>query len=310
MKGHIRAASPGKWRVFIHIGKGRYQSHLFTGGRRDAERYAAGLVNKQSEGMLVKPSKITLGEYLDRWIAGHSASPRTCERYGELIRDHIKPALGAVALGKLSGLAIKEFYKNAQRIDGKGKLSKTTVLHIHTLLHKALRDAVELKELVRNPTDGAAVRPPRDQTPGKMRTLDAKQTAELFQGFKGSARLYVPTVVAATTGVRRGELLALRWTDLTLDGAAPTLTVERAAEQTKAGLTFKTPKTNSSLRTVDLLPVAVEALRKHAVEQKRARLAAGPHGLMRGWCSRHPTASLGRRATSAIRGATVSAESK
>jgi integrase len=87
-------------------------------------------------------------------------------------------------------------------------------------------------------------------------------------------RLYAPVVVAATTGLRRGELLALRWSDVNLDAA--NLTVKRALEETKGGLNFKSPKTKKAQRILDLLPLTVEVLRRHRVDQAKVRLAAGP----------------------------------
>src|SRR5208337_1592623 len=107
MKGHIRAASKGKFRIFIHVGGGKYQTQLFEGKRRDAERKCASLVHAQTQGTLVEPTRITVGEYLDRWLAGHDASRRTLERYGELIEGHLKPAFGTIPLLKLHPLQIQ-----------------------------------------------------------------------------------------------------------------------------------------------------------------------------------------------------------
>jgi integrase len=270
MKGHIKEIEPGKkFRIFIHVGKGKYQSYLFKGKQRDAERYKATLIHKQTEGTLVEPTKMTVGEYLDKWLAGHDASPRTLERYGEFVEDHLKPAFGTVPLGKLHALQIQGFYATAKRCDGNGNLSKRTVLHIHRLLREALREAARLGILALNPTD--KVKPPRPERV-EMKALDEKELNALFKGFEGH-RLYAAVVVAATTGVRRGELLALRWSDVKLNTAK--LTVARSLEETKSGLVFKSPKTKSSERTIDLLSLTVEALRKHEIEQKKARLAAG-----------------------------------
>ncbi len=267
---HIRPASKGKFRIFLHVGKGKYQSHLFKGTRRQAERKAASLTHEQTMGTLVEPTKTTTGDYLDQWLAGHDAAPRTLERYGELIDKHLKPAFGTVALLKLSPLTIQTYYQNTNRCDGKGKLSKRTVLHLHRVLREALRRAVRLGILAANPTDRVdSPRPERTE----MKTLDEKELNKLFKNFEGH-RLYAPVVVAGTTGLRRGELLALRWSDIDLSAA--TLTVTRSLQETKSGLAFKSPKTKSSERTIDIGPLTVEVLRRHAVEQKRAQLAAGP----------------------------------
>ncbi len=278
---HIRKSGKGKdkYRIFVYVGKrvdpktGRakspYQSFLFKGKQRDAERHAATLVHKQTEGTLVAPSRITVGEYLDQWLGEQDPSPRTKERWGELINQHLKPAFGDTPLAKLDPQKIQTYYLNAQRLDGKGKLSKRTVLHIHRVFHQALRRAVILKILVFNPTD--LVKAPKPERPD-MKVLDEKELMTLLKGFEGN-RLYAPVVVAATTTLRRGELLALRWKDIKTN----TLSVTRSLSETKAGgLVFKNPKTESSIRPITLLPLTVEVLRCHEVEQKKARLAAGP----------------------------------
>src|SRR5690606_28491925 len=96
---------------------------------------------------------------------------------------------------------------------------------------------------------------------------------QLLDAAKGT-RLYVPILVAVTTGLRRGELLALRWRDLDFDSG--TLTVRQSLEQTRDGLRFKQPKTSKSRRTVALSPITVDALRRHKAEQAKERLLMGP----------------------------------
>jgi integrase len=105
-----------------------------------------------------------------------------------------------------------------------------------------------------------------------MCALDEEQSATLLRIAEGT-RMYVPVLVAVTTGLRRGELLALQWRDLDLEAA--TLTVNRSLEQTKAGLAFKSPKTEKARRTITLAHVTVDALRRHHAQQLRTRLALG-----------------------------------
>jgi len=260
---------PGKARIYIHKGKNKYQTELFRGSYREVKQRANTLDHENARGTLVAPSRLTTGEYLDRWLAEHDASARTLEGYGWLIEKHLKPAFGAIPLAKLDPQTIQTYYLNAKRVDGKGKLSRRTVLHIHRVFRQALRRAVRLGILAINQTD--RVDSPRPHHP-EMKTLDEKGLMTLLKGFEGN-RLYAPVVVAATTGLLRGELLALRWKDIKDD----VLTISRSLSETKAGgLVFKNPKTESSIRPIDLLLLTVETLRRHAVEQKKARLAAGP----------------------------------
>jgi integrase len=106
-----------------------------------------------------------------------------------------------------------------------------------------------------------------------MRALDEDETASLLS-LLGESRLYMPVMLAVTTGLRRGELLALRWANIDL--ATGTITVVQSLEQTKEGLRFKSPKTHRSRRSIALPAITVEALRSHRVNQAKERLSLGP----------------------------------
>lgn len=276
MRGHVRAVGEGKFRVFIHVGKGRYQSYLVKGTKRAAERACASFIHERSQGTLVEPAKMTVAALLEKWISSHAqrrVAAKTAERYREIIDKHLVPALGHYQLTKLHALHIEQYYTTALmsgRRNGRGGLAARTVLHHHRVLREALQRAVRWRLLARNPAADVDAPHPR---PVEIKALDDKELHALFKGFEGT-RLYAPMVTAATTGIRRGELLALRWSDISLDDA--TLTVARSLEETKFGLVFKNPKTDSSRRMIDLGSLTIEVLRNHAVEQKRARLAAGP----------------------------------
>jgi integrase len=123
--------------------------------------------------------------------------------------------------------------------------------------------------LPRNPAD--AVEPPRPARK-EMAALDEKQTASLLQLARDTP-LSIPILLAVTTGLRRGELLALRWEDLDLQAA--TLAVRRTLEQTHGALTFKQPKTPKSRRVVAVPRLTIDALRSHRSEQAKNRLLLG-----------------------------------
>jgi integrase len=142
-------------------------------------------------------------------------------------------------------------------------------VHCHRVLRKALKHAVKWHLLIRNPADAAD--PPRAEH-REMSTLDEEGVATLFEAVRGT-RLEVPVMLAVTTGLRRGELLGLRWRDVDLEKG--TLAVRQSIEQTKDGLAFKEPKTRRGRRVVALPNVTVEALRRHRSEQAKRRLALG-----------------------------------
>lgn len=143
------------------------------------------------------------------------------------------------------------------------------MVHHHRLLRQALQQAIRWQLLARNPAD--AVQPPRPRRK-EIRALTEDETAKLLTESK-ARWLYMPILIAATTGLRRGEVLAVRWADIDLE--AKTLAVRRSLEQTAEGLSFKEPKTSRSRRVVALLDLTVDALRKHRTSQARERLAAG-----------------------------------
>jgi integrase len=280
MKGHIRKRGKS-WAVVLDLGRDasgkRHQKwHAVPGTRRDAQRELARLLNEINTGAYVEPSRMTVGEFLDRWLADYAkpkVSPKTHERYKEMIDGHIRPALGAYLLPKLAPLQIQAFYSRALakgRKDGKGGLSAQSVVHFHRLLHKAFAQALKWQLLARNPIQ--AVEPPKAERQ-EMRALDEAETAGLLS-LLGETRLYMPVMLAVTTGLRRGEILGLRWNNVDL--ATATIMVVQSLEQTKGGLRFKSPKTHRSRRSIALAAMTVEALRSHRAKQAEERLALGP----------------------------------
>jgi len=288
VKGHLKKRSKHSWSFWIDLGRdanGRRRQKCITvkGTRRDAERELARVINEINTGSFVEPSHMTVADYFERWLdhARNRVSPKTHERYGELTEAHIVPSLGSYKLSQLKPLHIQGFYSDALvkgRKDGRGGLSPQTVVHIHRLLRAALQQAIRWQLLARNPAD--AVDPPR---PAKteMRALTEAETATLLRAAERSS-LRLPILVAVTTGLRRGELLALQWSDIDLKTGETS--VQRTLEQTKEGLRFKEPKTQRASRTVALAAITVEALKRHKVQQAERRLQLGPvyedHGLV------------------------------
>lgn len=289
MKGHIRERGPGTWAVVIQVGhydngRPRYKWHTVKGGKRDAQRELNRLLAEMQAGAYVEPSKLTVAQYLDRWLADYArtnVSAKTYEGYEEFVRVHLAPALGRHPLAKLRPVDIQSYYAEklrSGRRDGKGGLSPRTVLHHHRVLREALQQAVKWQLLARNPAD--AVEPPRPE--GKeMPVLDAAETASLLQAAEGG-RLHLPILLAVTTGMRRGEILGLRWQDV--DAKAGAAAVRQSLQRTKAGMTFKPPKTQKSRRLVALPSVTADVLARHRAEQERQKAALGAayqdHGLV------------------------------
>ena len=278
MKGHIRERSPGKFAIVLDVrdpasGKTRRRWHSFRGSKRDAQIECARLVTALKGGAYVDPNKMTLAEFFARWLdhIRSRVSPRSFERYGEVINKNILPSLGGTLLTRLRPAQISETYAAALatgRRDGKGGLSPATVLYIHRIIKHALADAVRWELLVRNPA--AAVDPPKVER-RSMQTYDMAQTAELLETLRGG-RLFAPVMIGVLCGLRRGEICALRWRHVDLAGAA--LAVVESAEQTKAGVRYKPPKSGHG-RSVALSATVVEELRAHRLRQAEELLRAG-----------------------------------
>lgn len=278
MKGSLRERSPGKWAIILDIrdpetGKRKRKWHSFAGTKREAQKECARLITDMQSGSYIEPSKLTVAELMLRWLdhARAHVSPRTHERYSEIVKKNLNPALGAVLLTRLRPVQISEAYAKALasgRRDGKGGLAPTTVVYMHRLLKQALGQAVKWELLNRNPAD--AVDPPKVEREA-MTTFDIEQTAQLLDGLKGS-RLLVPVMLGVMCGLRRGEIVALRWRNVDL--ATGRLSIMESAEQTAAGIRYKPPKSGRG-RTVALPSSLLEHLRLHRVQQAQEFLRLG-----------------------------------
>jgi integrase len=278
MKGHIRERSPGHFSIVLDVrdpgtGKRKRRWHSFAGSKREAQIECSRLISAMNGGSYIEPNKLTLARFLDKWLdhVRSQVSPRTHERYSEIVKKNIGPALGGTPLTKLRPVQISEAYANALangRRNGKGGLSAATVVYIHRVLKHALADAVRWELLPRNPAD--AVDPPKIER-GAMTTYDMAQTAELLEVLRGE-RTFVPVMLAILCGLRRGEICALRWRHVDLAGG--NLAVMESAEQTAAGVRYKPPKSGRG-RSVALSATVVEQLREHRVRQAEQLLRLG-----------------------------------
>ncbi len=290
MKGHIRQRGNNSWAVVVDLGndpatgKRRRKWYSVKGGKRAAQRELNRVLHELDEGTHVEPSKLTVAEYLESWLedhARHAVSAKTFERYAEIVRKHLVPALGARPIAKLAPIEIQTYYGKALtegRRRATGGLSAQTVKHHHRVFSQALRQAVRLQLIQRNPCD--AVDPPRPVR-HEMQTLDYGQSAALLKAAEGG-RHYLPILLALTTGMRRGEVLGLRWRDVDLEHDV--LSVTQTLEQTKEGIAFKAPKTPRSRRSIELTETTILALRAHRARQAEEKLRAGrawqDHGLV------------------------------
>ena len=280
MRGHIRKRGKNSWAIVLERerdgnGKRCQKWHSVKGTRKDAEYELAKLLGSVVAGDYVEPAKMKVGEFLDKWLndcARFNVGGKTFERYAEIVRNHLAPAFRNVRLTKLTPLHIQAHYSQARengRKDGRGALSAQTVLHHHRVLHRALQQAVKWQLLSRNPVD--AVELPRPK-PKEMRVIDEAQSAWLIEAAAGT-RLHVPILLAICTGMRRSEILALKWDDLDLSMGF--LSVRRALEQTREGVAFKEPKSRHGRRAISLPSLAIDFLRAHRTKQENLKNLLG-----------------------------------
>ena len=211
--------------------------------------------------------RLTVAEFLQQWLEAHKAAvrPRTWTRYEEYVRRHAIPAIGQVALSKLTPQRLQQLYADRLQVG----LSPSTVHHLHAVLRTALAQAERWELVARNVA--TLVDPPRLER-HEMRTLSPEEARVLLETVRGE-RLEVLYVLALSTGMRQGELLGLRWRDVNLESG--TLQVRQALHATRDGYIFSEPKTHRSRRLIQLGQRAVGALRRHRVAQAAERLRVG-----------------------------------
>jgi integrase len=280
------------WRVSIELGEGvatrgkrkgqvirKRWTRIVRGLKDDAEAIRATKEAEVLAGTFVPRNVATVKDWLEVWLEDYAplrAGVGTVEGYAGVCRRHITPALGSIRLTELTPDAVQQFYRKQQ---DKG-LAAQTVLHQHRILNAALKRAVRVGRLSWNPID--RVDPPRIREEYQPNAIDAAETVEVLAKLEGG-ELYVPAMLAVRCSLRRGEVLALRWTDVDLDGCR--LRVERACDPSKANRGgYKPPKSKKGRRMVPFGVDVQAALRAHRKAQKTRRLRLGvayqEHGLV------------------------------
>ena len=188
-------------------------------------------LSASARGGYAEPSKQLLGSYLATWLDGLRLADSTVASYRKNVRLHIAPHIGTAPLASLTATRLDALYRELERSGradhkaGQG-LSARTVRYIHTIISSALRDAVDAGLLPVNPASRAHPPTAKQARAPEMHPWDARQLAAFLGWAREHSELHAAWHVLAHTGMRRGELLALRWRDVDLD--AGTLTVRRS----------------------------------------------------------------------------------
>lgn len=269
--GHLEKRSEKSWAIVIECGKDpltgkrKRLKKAFRGNKRDAEKELARLLMEIEQGFYIEPSKLTTSEYLKKWhedYCKNKLASSTCENYWIILDKHLIPALGAIPLSKLKPLHIQDYYAKAL---SKG-LSLRSVQYHHAILRKALQQAVKWKLIPYNPADGAeSPRPQRKE----QNVLPAEKVNEFLERISGDP-FYPLIYTALWTGMRRGELLGLRWRDVDLKGKS--INVVQSLRWVAGECRFEDVKTEKSRRNIPIPDALVTFLKKLRKEQAEIKL--------------------------------------
>jgi len=265
-EGTIRKRSDGRWEVRIVL-EGGVRKSLYAKTRQEASRLLAQARRDREDGVTAFTDRQTVEQYLTTWLEGTKASTTEASSYVRIqfdVHRCVIPRLGTYQLRKLTGQQVQAFYG---QMLGEG-YAASTVRHMHTTLHDALKNAVKLGLVHCNVAD--LVDPPR-VLQREMDVLTEQQVRTLIDTVKGD-RLEALIVLALATGLRAGELMALQWRDVNLDSGV--LQVRRTLKRMSHGYGFGRAKTKRSHRPIALPTMVTEALQKHYAAQLEERAQA------------------------------------
>lgn len=260
-----------------YVVNGERFSVTFAGSAADARKELRRLTHAGDVGEHVAPNKMRVGEFvaarITQWETAGDITGRTAQRYRELLKGQIEPHLGNKELQKLTSLDVEAWHNELRtngRADGKGGLAPRTIGHAHRVLSKALSNAVKHQVILKNVIAGDAA-PGPDEDEEQMSIIT--DIPAFLQKLRRHPKLFVPAIIALLSGMRLGEILALRWGRVDLNRKV--ISVVEALEETSAGIRFKAPKSKAGTRKISLPDLLVDALKEFRREQQAIRLQLG-----------------------------------
>ena len=278
--GMVRKREDGRWEGRIVVGHKQNGEPIFRYVLAKTQKELLDKLHRDLEAFqdveLTEDSRMTLGEWLDRWMEDYGAAtlrPNTLRSYEQFIRCYIKPYLGDKIVSRVTRMDIQKLYRKLKH-EGRVRehpehgheLSDTMVLRIHAMLHRCLKDAEAAHVVARNPTDGAVV-PKANHRPKQILT---KEQMDIFLAAVDRNEIWRDFFYTElTTGLRRGEICGLMWQDF--DEVHGTLTVRRTIHAERGGrLTAGETKTGAGKRIITLPPSTAQLLaqrKKHSYSQ-------------------------------------------
>jgi integrase len=302
--GSIEQRGSDRFRLTHYVGGKRHREWV-NGSRADANRRLRELTARADAGEHVPASRITLAAWAAEWLTllarGEASgmrrkgrvTPRTRERYKELLASYVLPTLGNTPIQKIRPTEIDHIY-----IELEQRLSSATVRHVHTALKACLATAVRKGALASNPAGKADA--PRKVDPEVGRALSVEEVTQLLAGFAGT--IYHPIVATAImTGARLGEILALPWSAVNF--TANTITISQAIERTREfGTVIKEPKSWRGKRTISIDPTLTAILKAQHMQHLRLRAGVSEQTVVSLSAVRLPAEALVFPATTARNG--------
>jgi len=273
MRGHIRKHRQNSWAIVVELprgpdGKRRQQWTIVKGDRPEAERKLTAILNQLDKGGYQKPVRLTVAEYLRQWLKDYAevnVRPRTYARYAEICEKRIIPALGTIKLTDLKPAQVQSFYSQALT-----KVKAITVYYYHRVLCEALRYGVRHEMIMRNVCEAVDAPKPK---PRQLVTTGREGIGRLLEAVRNT-KYYTLFYSAAYTGMRRSELLGLKWRNVDLDFATLYIT-ETLQKLGKNNYVFWEPKSQRGKRSIDLPPSLAILLSEHKAQQQAFRKSKG-----------------------------------
>lgn len=275
--GSIRKRADGLWEGRASVGRDprtgkQIRKSVYGKSQGEVRKKLAAITNAVDDGAYISPAKITFGEWLVVWIDEYCAGlkPRTRALYKNSIDARILPELGAVRLLSLSPAMIQKFYNNALQghADGKNTISPKTIKNLHGIIHKALKQAVEVGYLKINPAEACKL--PKTIKP-QIQPMDREHIKSFIETVQEDY-LFRLFMVALFTGLRSGEVLGLTWE--CIDFQNGTINVVKQLQRVTKEYHLLPPK-NSKPRTIAPASFVLEVLQDQREEQEQWRQAAG-----------------------------------
>ncbi|PTV98618.1 site-specific recombinase XerD [Halanaerobium saccharolyticum] len=272
-EGTIYKRKNGRWCGQVTVGTdpktGKIIRKTFYGDkRRDVSRQMTELKQKLFEGSYKKQSEMKFGDWLLEWNKGrkNTVAYSTYRVYGSIIRNHLKTEIGDIKLKELETRHLQQVLND--RFDS--GLNTGTVRLIYAIANKALKQAVKERLIYSNPSKGVEL--PTKQEEEKLHIWNKKQVSRFLARAK-KHKYYMIFFLAVNTGMRRGELLGLKWKDI--DFNKKRLEVKRQAVKTDKGIILKKPKSKAGNRVIPITNNVVKELKRHKIRQSENKLALG-----------------------------------